>query len=395
MGVSISLRQARRLALACSGILKPQLTGMPSRAAGRGRRARTHCHTVIERFGYLQLDSVAISGARTHSIVLASRLDNFAADLAEELLQPGEPLFEYWGHEACWLPMALYPHFGFRRRDYRVHPWWGNVLGENSKLAAGIMRRIQAEGPLRSKDLEGERVFHVWGGKLTTRVAEALWSAGELAVRTRNRFQRTFDLTERVIPSDLIACTLSDEEAMDTLLLRALSGQGWATTGTLAATWRLVNKREQILASLQRLLEQGLIVECNLMTASKELTGWIRVDHLALVDDLDKVRPRRDRGVLLSPFDPLLSDRGRTRLLFGFEQLLEIYKPEYQRQYGYYCLPVLAGDQLIARVDLRADRKAGRLAVLSCHYEATARPREDAAVDSALQRFAKSVGLAL
>ena len=101
---------------------------MPSRAAGRGKRARSRCHAVIDRFGYLQLDSVAISGARTHSIVLASRLEGFGADLGEDLLARGEPLFEYWGHEACWLPMALYPHFEFRRREYRVHPWWGDIL---------------------------------------------------------------------------------------------------------------------------------------------------------------------------------------------------------------------------------------------------------------------------
>ena len=367
---------------------------MPSRAAGHGKRARSRCHAVIERFGYLQLDSVAISGARTHCIVLASRLNGFATDLGENLLGPGEPLFEYWGHEASWLPMALYPYFGFRRREYRVHPWWGDVLNDNAALAQHIVERVEREGPLRSKDLEGERVFHIWGGKLATRVAEALWSAGDLAVRTRNRFQRTFDLTERVIPPEVMSVTVSDEDALDTLLLFALSGQGWASAGTMAATWRLVNKREPIMAALKRLEEQGSIVECKVITKDKELPGWIRSQDIELAGDLDKVRPRRDRGVLLSPFDPLLSDRGRTRLLFDFELRLEIYKPEHQRQYGYYCLPVLAGDQLIARVDLRAERKSGNLAVLSCHFETPPKPREHAAVESALRRYAHSVGLA-
>ena len=367
---------------------------MPSRAAGHGKRARSRCHAVIERFGYLQLDSVAISGARTHCIVLASRLNGFATDLGENLLGPGEPLFEYWGHEASWLPMALYPYFGFRRREYRVHPWWGDVLNDNAALAQHIVERVEREGPLRSKDLEGERVFHIWGGKLATRVAEALWSAGDLAVRTRNRFQRTFDLTERVIPPEVMSVTVSDEDALDTLLLFALSGQGWASAGTMAATWRLVNKREPIMAALKRLEEQGSIVECKVITKDKELPGWIRSQDIELAGDLDKVRPRRDRGVLLSPFDPLLSDRGRTRLLFDFELRLEIYKPEHQRQYGYYCLPVLAGDQLIARVDLRAERKSGNLAVLSCHFETPPKPPEHAAVESALRRYAHSVGLA-
>ena len=390
---AVTIRQARRLALARSGILRPELTNMPARAAGRGKRARSRCHTVINRFGYLQLDSVAISGARTHSIVLASRLQGFAADLAENLLAPGEPLFEYWGHEACWLPMALYPHFGFRRREYRMHPWWGDVLGQNAALADRILERIDKEGPLRSKDLEGERVFRVWGGKLATRVAEALWSAGDLAVRTRNRFQRTFDLTERVIPADMRSVSVSDEDALDTLLLTALSGHGWASAGTLAATWRLVNKRESIAASLYRLKGQGLVIECKLITKTREVAGWMRTEDAEVAFLIDKVRPRRDRGVLLSPFDPLLWDRARTRLLFDFDQVLEIYKPEPQRIYGYYCLPVLAGDQLIARVDLRAERKSGQLVMLSCRYEIEPGPRERTAVARALQRFSDSVEL--
>ena len=113
---SLSVRQTRRLALARGGLLKPEVTGLPVRAAGKGRRARSRCHSIVERFGYLQLDSVSVSGARTHSIVLASRLENLDASLGEDLLIPGEPLFEYWGHEACWIDMALYPYFGFRRR---------------------------------------------------------------------------------------------------------------------------------------------------------------------------------------------------------------------------------------------------------------------------------------
>ena len=160
---SLSVRQARRLALARSGVLKPELTGLPGRAAGRGKRARSRCHAVIGRFGYLQLDSVAISGARSHSIVLGSRLAGLAADLGEQLLAPGEPLFEYWGHEASWLPLELYPYFEFRRREYRVHPWWGDILGEHAKLSQSILDRIKAEGPVRSIDLEGGRAFAVWG----------------------------------------------------------------------------------------------------------------------------------------------------------------------------------------------------------------------------------------
>jgi hypothetical protein len=130
----------------------------------------------------------------------------------------------------------------------------------------------------------------------------------------------------------------------------------------------------------------------------KSVAGWIRPDHLELQAVLDRRRPRGDAGVLLSPFDPLLWDRKRTLQLFGFEQVLEIYKPARLRRHGYYCLPVLAGEHLVARVDLKADRSTGQLHTLVCHYEQTdAADRVSAedrqAVTSALQRFARSVGL--
>ena len=395
---SLSVRQARRLALARGGLLKPRFTGLPARAAGRGRRARDRCHSIIDRFGYLQLDSVSVAGARTHAIVLASRLENFDTSLGEELLTPGEPLFEYWGHEACWLPIALYPVFAFRRREYRVHPWWGDLLGKHPRIVAEIMRRVEDEGAFRSVDLEGQGGPGWWDLKLSKRIAEALWSAGELAIAGRRHFHRSFDLPERVIPGDLLHESWSDEEAFDFLLLKALEGHGWASTGTLAATWRLSNCRAAVAESLERLVEGGRVVACGVDGARRRLAGWIRPEDLEAAAELDDARFRRDRGVLLSPFDPVLWDRERVRLLFEFDQVLEIYKPAEVRRYGYYCLPVLAGDRLIARVDLKADRKAGRLRVLACHHETGKRKnapasRERLAVGRALARFASSVGL--
>ena len=128
---SISIAQARRLALAGAGLLAPRHLGLPERAGVRSAQARERCHRIVEHFGYLQIDTVAVSGARTHCIVLASRLPGLDAALAETLLAPGAPLFEYWGHEACWLPLSLYPCFAWRRKQYRVHPWCGDVLREH------------------------------------------------------------------------------------------------------------------------------------------------------------------------------------------------------------------------------------------------------------------------
>ena len=362
--------EARRLALARAGLLKPEWTGFPRRGAGSGKRARAAAHRVISRFGYLQLDTVSIAGARSHVIVLLSRLTGFDPQLGEALLQPTEPLFEYWGHEASWLPLELYPVFDFRRRDFKHHPWWGDVVGQHPEIARQIRQRIRAEGPLRSLDLDGRGSRGWWDLKIAKKVASSLWSSGELVIRERRNFQRLFDLPERVIPHEYLHSSVPEAEAIEVLLLRALEGHGWASTATLTRTWRFTKRQGAISAGLRGLQEKGLIVPCTLTLApGKRVPGWARPADLELAARLERVRPRPDRGVLLSPFDPVLWDRDRVQKLFSFHQVLEIFKPEAERVYGYYCLPVLAGDRLVARFDLKAHRRRGVLEVLSTHFE--------------------------
>jgi len=392
--VSITVRAARRLALARSGLLKPSWTELPQRASGRGRRAREAAHSIVGRFGYLQLDTVAVAGARSHAIVLASRIEGLDASLGEELLQPGEPLVEYWGHEASWLPIELYPVFGFRREEFQHHPWWGDLVGQHPEVADNLMRRIRDEGPLRTLDMEGAGSRGWWDLKLAKKVATALWSSGELAIRERRNFQRTYDLAERVIPERYRAVQVAKSEAIETLILRALAGHGWATTGTLSRTWRLRNRRAEIEAAIVRLTERGEVVPCALVNDGGGRTaGWVRPADLELAARLERVRPRREQGVLLSPFDPLLWDRSRVEALFGFRQVLEIFKPAPQRVYGYYCLPVLAGERLVARLDLKADRRKGRLEVLSRHFEGSPSAADREAARTALDRYATAVAL--
>lgn len=406
MTETIDVLRARRLALIRSGLMRTEWTSMPKRAVGRRVRARRAAHKVIERFGYLQLDSIPVSGARTHGLVLASRISGFDARFAEELLQPGEPLFEYWGHEASWIPMDLYPAFGFRRREFAVHPWWGDLLGDNPKVVDGLLRRIEQEGPLRSKDFEGGGSKAGWWDlKLTKKVLVALWTAGRLCVAERRGFQRIYDLPERVIPDTHRDRDEPLDRSLDILLLKALDGHGWASLSTLLATWRLTKYRAEAEQALERLREQGKVVPCDLLLTSadsmaeggrrKTQAGWIRPDDLELAERASHLRPRGSRGVLLSPFDPLLWDRGRLQLLFGFEQAIEVYKPESERKYGYYSLPVLMDDQLIARVDLKAHRKAECLETKSLHFELNPPPEQHRRVTRiAISRHANSVGLA-
>lgn len=396
---TISVRAARRLALARAGLLRPELTGLPRRAAGRGSTARAACHAVVRRFGYLQLDTISVAGARSHAIVLLSRLEGLDAGLPEELLQPGEPLFEYWGHEASWLPLELYPVFAFRREEFRHHPWWGDLVGQHPEIADEILRRIREEGPLRSADLDGESGNGWWELKLTKKVATALWSSGELAIRERRGFQRSYDLAERVIPDDLRRSGMEEADALPVLLLQALDGHGWATAGTLAATWRLRNRRQALDAAVRVLLERGDAVRCRLVGGDGTVTaGLIRPADLELAATLERARPRRDTGVLLSPFDPILWDRDRVLALFGFHQVLEVFKPAAVRTYGYYCMPVVAGDRLVARADLKADRRTGTLEVLSLRFEGPGgdrptRSEDAAAAAGALARYAAALGL--
>ncbi len=396
---TLNLTQARRLALARAGLLKPEWSKMPRRGTGLTRRARRAAQRVIQRFGYLQLDTVAVAGARSHAIVLLSRLEGFDPVLAETLLQPGEPLFEYWGHEACWLPIDLYPVFAFRRQEFQHHPWWGDLIGQHPRMAENLIRRIREEGPVRSLDLEGRGSRGWWDLKLAKRIATALWSAGILAIRERSNFQRVYDLAERVIPERWHKDALARDDALERLLLLGLQGHGWATTGTLTQTWRLRNMGESVRAALARLRDKGAIVACSLVDdGGRRTLGWVRPQDFELAERLKRVRPRKDQGVLLSPFDPVLWDRARVRRFFGFDQVLEIFKPAHKRVYGYYCLPVLAGEKLVARVDLKADRKIRKLQVRSYRFETEGAKRRVSPADrkslhSAVTRYAAAIGM--
>jgi hypothetical protein len=391
---SLSVSDARRLALARAGLLKPEWTGFPREATG-GKSAVD----VVRRFGYLQLDTVSIAGARSHGIVLHSRLPGLGSEVPESLLRPGSPLFEYWGHEASWIPMELYPAFAFRREAFQKHPWWGDLIGDNPRVAKSILDRVRHEGPLRSSDLEGRTSSGWWKLSTAKKVVSALWSAGTLAVRERRNFQRTYDLAERVIPAKWRARRLSLPESLKVLLLKALGGHGWGTTATLTATWRLRFLRKEIQSALHELEEAGAIRKCAVHSASRApISGWTRPEDLELAGRLRRLRfsPRHDdEGVLLSPFDPLLWDRARVDLLFGFHQVLEVFTPANRRTYGYYCMPVVAGESLVARCDLKAERAKGVLRTLSVHYEKGATPAHRKATRRALGRYASAIELEL
>ena len=397
---TLSIRAARRLALARAGLSTPEQTGLPRRARGRGTvglRRRGDGHRPL-RLPPARHGVGGRAPAATPSSCCRGSKDSTPPS-ARSCSGRARPLFEYWGHEASWIPLSLYPAFEFRRREFRHHPWWGDLVGENPKVAAELRRRIREDGPLRSAEMEGRGSKGWWDLGVMKRVASALWSSGELAIRERRNFQRTYDLAERVIPEDAAPpSAVRPRTGWRRCCSPALDGHGWATTGTLAATWRLRNRKAELVATLRRLQEKGAVLACALEARDGSPTpGWIR-----------PARPRaggaaRARAAACGHAACCsrrsirsLWDRARVARLFGFDALLEIFKPAPQRLYGYYCLPVLAGEHLVARVDLKADRRRGALRVVSAHFEnagAAVAKRDRQAARIAVDRYADALGL--
>ncbi len=345
----------------------------------------------MARLGYLQLDTIPISGARSHGLVLASRLPGYRTGDAESLLGSSENLFEYWGHEVSWLPLALYGAMEFRRQNFRQDNWWQDIAKNHPEWITEVLRRIEAEGPLSSRDFASDISDGTWYGRPPRRVLAALWSSGELAVRDRVGFERHFDLTERVIPKSAPKA-MPEAEGVALLLETAAALHGWAAPNTLCETFRLRRNRHAVTEAFDLLRESGRLLACDLVVKGQQPTaGYVRPADLEKAESLTGARG--PRGVLLSPFDPLVWDRKRAPLLFGFDSIMEFFKPAAQRQYGYYCLPVLAGEYLVSRVDLRANRKAGTIELLSRHDVPKQTKRAARAVPVALARHAQAVGL--
>ncbi len=356
MKPDLSAAQARRIAVAAQGFADPR---------PRGEVGRRHLRKLFDRLGVVQIDSVNVV-SRTHYLPAFSRLGGYRReDLETEAWGKRPSLFEYWGHEASLMPLELQPllrwrmaraeggdgtwsglaRFGRERRDYI-----DNILGE-----------IERRGPVTGGDFaEGPRGAPGWwswsDGK---RALEWLFWAGRITTKTRRGFERVYDLTERVLPARITAMpTPSEEEAHRGLLRIAARAMGVATEADLRDYFRM--PVAQTRARLAELVEAG---ELRPVTVE----GWRQAAYL----HPGAKAPRKVGAVaLLSPFDNLIWARDRTERVFGVRVRLEIYTPADKREHGYYVLPLLQGDRITARVDLKADRAAGVLLVQAAHLEA-------------------------
>ncbi len=352
----LSLAEARRIALAAQGFRGPR----PEKVTA-ARWLKT-----IDRLSLHQIDSVNVL-VRAHYLPAFSRLGPYDRSLIDTAAWGGPKkrrLFEYWAHEASLLPLPLHPLLRWRmaRADRGQAGWKGlrAFAGERRPEAEALLNRIRNEGPRAASDFEEKRGRSGWWQWSEVKQAlEWLFWAGRITTATRRAsFERVYDLTERVIPAEILALPTPDERhAHRALIARAADALGVATEQDLRDYFRL--GPDDARQAIESLTEEGVLEPV-------EVPGWARLAYL----HRNARRPRRiSARALLAPFDPLVWERSRTLRLFDFHYRIEIYTPPDKRQHGYYVLPFLLGDRLVARLDLKADRQAGRLLVHAVHLE--------------------------
>ena len=344
---SLSIEQARRLALAAQG-----LTG-PSRRS-RGPAGAAALRGVLRRVGAIQIDSINVV-ARSHELVLAARSGVHDPAAFERLVYRRRAGFEYWGHAASFLPIETYRLFLPRmaRMTVKTRGWWADIRRKHAELYEPILDRVRAEGPLAASSFRqqtGPRRGTWWDWAPAKHVLEDLFDRGVLMVHDRIRFERRYDLAERVLPPGLDLTPPTWEEAALELTVLGARALGVGTATDLADYFRL--RPEYAKPALAEALASGLLQEV-------AVAGWQKPAYIEPGTPI----PRRAEHapVLLSPFDSLIWRRERAEHLFGFHYRIEVYTPPAKRQHGYYTMPVLAGGRLVARVDPKHDRKAGVL----------------------------------
>jgi len=347
---SLSLAQARRIALSAQGFTDPRPAGAAT---------IRHLRRVVARTGLLQIDSVNVL-QRAHYLPLFSRLGAYPPALLDRAAyRAPRELFEYWGHEASLVSVALQPYLRWRMSAAHVHAWgfMRHIATDSPDLVRWVLDEVRDRGPLTAAEIERDVPVRTqnwgWNWSEVKSALEWLFWTGEVTTARRNgAFARVYDLTERVLPAAVInAPTPTESEARRELVRVAAAALGVAAEVELRDYFRLpVAGFRQAVAEL---VEDGVLRRV-------AVAGWRQTAYL----HVDAKLPRRvNAAALLSPFDPLIWERGRTERLFGFRYRIEIYTPAAQRVHGYYVLPFLLGDALVARVDLKADRRAGVLRV--------------------------------
>lgn len=369
--MELTHRAAQALMLAAQG-----LDCRPAQAA-----TKADVLAAIRRMHVLQIDTIHVV-ARSPYLVLWSRLGAYPAEWLTELLAEGA-LFEYWAHEACFLPIedfGLYRHrmLGAEQLGWRYPREWA---AQNRDALTRVLMHVRQHGPVRASDFERTdgQAGGWWSWKPEKRALETLFSAGELMIARRHNFQRIYDLRERVLPAWDDTQLLPAEHVRQTLALRAVRALGITTAGWVADYFRSAKRATAGL--LPELAAAGQLIEVQVEGWSQP--GYLHPDNAALaLAAADGVLVPR-LTTLLSPFDPLVWDRARALAMFGFDYRIECYTPAARRRYGYFTLPILWRGQLIGRLDPKAHRKEGRFEIKALHLEPGVLPTDELVSDLA------------
>jgi uncharacterized protein len=357
----ISLPAARRIALAAQGFTDPRPAGPID---------RRHLNRVLARLGLFQIDSVS-AVVRAHYMPMFSRLGPYPTSLIDDAASGRKRrLFEYWAHEASFLPIETWPLMRWRMERARandeseIYKGLARWAADKGGLIEEIFAEVKARGPIAASQIDGAKGKGGWWGWSDEKHAfEWLFWAGRITTHSRRGFERLYDLPERVIPPDIFnAPAPTPEDAHRELLRMSARALGVATYGDLRDYFRL--SPGDMKGRLEELVEEGELQPV-------KVEGWKQPAYLHTGARIPrKVHAR----ALLAPFDPLVFERSRAERLFDFFYRIEIYTPAEKRQYGYYVLPFLLGDTIVARADVKADRPAGVLRVLATFAQPGAPP---------------------
>lgn len=322
--------------------------------------------STIEHLGYIQLDTIAVI-QRAHHHSLWNRDTRYRAEHLDALLEERK-IFEYWSHAASYLPMSHF-RFSLPRKQAIASGASSHWYQRDERLMRSILKRIDHEGPLTAGELEHQRVRgDGWGAGPAKQALENLYMQGDLMITRRSRFQKVYDLTERVLPDSIDTSTPTEEEYLRFLIDRYLRAQGIGDAGEIAYLQRDRDLRKRISMMLREMIGAGELIKVEACGRS------YAADPSAL--GLLNRRISRRKATILSPFDNLIIQRKRTREIFDFDYILECYTPASKRRFGYFALPILFAGELVARMDCKADRSASVMHILHLAVEPGSRRKE-------------------
>ncbi|MWB76985.1 winged helix-turn-helix domain-containing protein [Pseudooceanicola sp. 216_PA32_1] len=370
------------------------LLGTQPQGSGRG----SDLMSVIRGLGFVQVDSVN-TVERAHHMILFARRPSYRPANLTPLLERDRLLFEHWTHDASVIPTEFFPwwQLRFSRDKANLVEKWDKWQGTDyvSELQR-VREHIAENGPVRSSEMMADahrgQSGGWWNWHPSKTALEYLWRTGELSVCRRIGFQKVYDLTENVFPQAAALPHPGTASSIDWLCEEALLRLGFATSGQIASFWGHVSPAEAK-TWCQKRMDEGEVIEMRVESAA----GGSRVFYALpdIFDEAEELEPPPSRLRILSPFDPLIRDRNRTEMLFGYHYRIEIFVPESRRMYGYYVFPMLEGDKLIGRIDMKADQDRTVLKVTRVWMEEHTRMSKGrfARLESELIRMARFAGL--